>query len=122
MGCDDSDWKAVEGFNLFQSTHPHGVRLILVHPPSAFYFVSIHAPAWGATLISFNVKLLGLPFQSTHPHGVRQSRHRQKVLGTTGFNPRTRMGCDGVIGGLVVAMEGFNPRTRMGCDSLFPLQ
>ncbi len=55
----------------FQPTHPHGVRLI--------YRFLTPVPA---------------PFQPTHPHGVRQSRQRGAPLGTGGFNPRTRTGCD----------------------------
>ena len=55
--------------------------------------VSIHAPAWGATL-GFGAP--GCPpgvFQSTHPRGVRRDlKHRAPP--PSGFNPRTRVGCD----------------------------
>ncbi len=54
----------------FQSTHPHGVRLdeyILTKRPQ---FISIHAPARGATSDPANGLFEG-QFQSTHPHGVR---------------------------------------------------
>ena len=75
----------------FQSTHPHGVRhkallFLSVHncfnprtrmgcdiqTPSELqaWIVSIHAPAWGATLIRHTTKIK-ITFQSTHPHGVR---------------------------------------------------
>ena len=77
--------------------------------------VSIHAPAWGATmprqitlksLAGFNprtrvgcdmpqaaARLVALMFQSTHPRGVRRvpSVAPSYVIG---FNPRTRVGCD----------------------------
>ena len=55
---------------LFQSTHPHGVRLS--HPTFAVLaiHVSIHAPTWGATQIKLLILHL-YRFQSTHPHGVR---------------------------------------------------
>ena len=60
--------------HLFQSTHPRGVR------PGARQKdkkrgdqVSIHAPAWGAT---------------------RRPQHRKPYR--SGFNPRTRVGCDNV--------------------------
>ena len=56
--------------NLFQSTHPHGVRL-----GDAF-----DRQQW-------------LPFQSTHPHGVRP-RGEWRREGVASFNPRTRTGCD----------------------------
>ena len=34
-----------------------------------------------------------------------------------GFNPRTRVGCDGQIKSTTVKRACFNPRTRVGCDS-----
>ena len=35
----------------FQSTHPHGVRQRVRSKCSYYHDVSIHAPAWGATLV-----------------------------------------------------------------------
>ena len=35
--------------NLFQSTHPHGVRLVYIISLHSFLCISIHAPARGAT-------------------------------------------------------------------------
>ena len=54
--------------------------------------VSIHAPAWGATVATTHITY-SAQFQSTHPHGVR----RTEVVTppeVRSFNPRTRMGCD----------------------------
>ena len=99
---------------LFQSTHPHGVRLIRV---SLFIFplcfnprthtgcdtpnnvaapsfaVSIHAPTRGATKLHYY-------FSAT----------------SASFNPRTHTGCDdaGEVRGS--RNLGFNPRTHTGCD------
>ena len=78
--------------------------------------ISIHAPAWGATLVPsiissrfahFNPRTrMGCDrrynafqddvqgFQSTHPHGVRRSRRAAHAHRLRHFNPRTRMGCD----------------------------
>ena len=56
---------------MFQSTHPHGVRLAMLMRNDFGAWVSIHAPAWGAT------------------QGQRQGYERHRS-----FNPRTRMGCD----------------------------
>ena len=70
MGC---DVEVTEGWgeNKFQSTHPHGVRRSITIDVHAIC-VSIHAPAWGATLrASFHD--FAAMFQSTHPHGVRLS-------------------------------------------------
>jgi len=55
----------------FQSTRPHGARPFCAHNCRQGLYVSIHAPAWGATC---------LPGQ----RGQRNS----------GFNPRARMGRD----------------------------
>ena len=98
---------------LFQSTHPHGVRLsvrsyqpqfrVSIHAPArgatrrqkamrGHLEVSIHAPARGATTHSSAVSL-GTWFQSTHPHGVRRRIFRV-IKPLNGFNPRTRTGCD----------------------------
>ena len=57
---------------LFQSTHPRGVRRILREFFLRLIVVSIHAPAWGATN--------ALTLRPATP---------------VGFNPRTRVGCDG---------------------------
>ena len=64
---------------MFQSTHPHGVR-----PKDT-------------TLRSLS--LIG--FQSTHPHGVRPLPLRITPLQTGSFNPRTHTGCDIVIAILI---------------------
>ena len=54
----------------FQSTHPRGVRRISNTPSDAVLRVSIHAPAWGATMLRAP-QILNFSFQSTHPRGVR---------------------------------------------------
>ena len=54
--------------------------------------VSIHAPARGATPVVSGSKVMCL-FQSTHPHGVRRMVSKPN-LSYSGFNPRTRTGCD----------------------------
>ena len=86
----------------FQSTHPHGVRLLFILLPDYAAHVSIHAPTRGATRLYFfsNMNIsrfnprthtgcdlscsTGLmpyfSFQSTHPHGVR---HRVGVFNHT---------------------------------------
>ncbi|GBC63956.1 hypothetical protein DENIS_4956 [Desulfonema ishimotonii] len=56
-------------------------------------YVSIHAPAWGATL-----KKAGARWQKK------------------GFNPRARMGRDTIRNSVPGDQHGFNPRARMGRD------
>ena len=77
--------------------------------------VSIHAPAWGATL-PFLIHDSGTQFQSTHPRGVRLVKHLFPHLTPLGFNPRTRVGCDTLENQFRKDSGSFNPRTRVGCD------
>ena len=70
-GCDLLIPDGTSLATMFQSTHPHGVRL--------FGYLSISSEI--------------LSFQSTHPHGVRRTR-LQITLTSSGFNPRTHTGCD----------------------------
>ena len=92
-GCDPSGSQRLTSLLLFQSTHPHGVRLTSVCYQIQPRDVSIHAPTRGATvlcklvviLICFNPRthtgcdltmtlfwVTLIRFQSTHPHGVRR--------------------------------------------------
>ena len=78
----------------FQSTHPSGVRLNYPGSANGNVVISIHAPQWGATQSAMSL-IQEYRFQSTHPSGVRQAL----VLLLTGetfenFNPRTPVGCD----------------------------
>ena len=98
--------------------------------------ISIHAPGWGATIVSIDCfkkvvfqsthpggvrqvradKMAPyLSFQSTHPGGVRRGRRRHGQPGGD-FNPRTRVGCDPPSGSASALGIYFNPRTRVGCD------
>ena len=77
----------------FQSTHPHGARPCNLSISLNMSFISIHAPAWGAT--EYQERLKGL------------IKH---------FNPRTRMGRDTPSIKNGYWYIDFNPRTRMGRD------
>ncbi len=60
--------------NSFQSTLPHGERLLFGHTLLSASMISIHAPARGAT-VSGSAKLSGnTVFQSTLPHGERRQK------------------------------------------------
>ena len=82
---------------MFQSTHPQGVRRLVVITTVKAAIVSIHAPAGGAT-------------QQTDSRSMVQH----------GFNPRTRRGCDLSKVTALSLSNGFNPRTRRGCDAGSP--
>ena len=79
----------------FQSTRPRGARRDAASLHDGSYYVSIHAPAWGAT-------------------GSAQ----QGMPGRGRFNPRARVGRDGPSGVDPIRTCGFNPRARVGRDLL----
>ena len=101
---------------LFQSTLPRGERQLFGNAKLILFCVSIHAPAWGATLCSVSVVRVcsgfnprsrvgsdaGIPqplrsislFQSTLPRGERHLRHAVERAGQKCFNPRSRVGSD----------------------------
>ena len=55
--------------------------------------ISIHAPAWGATDY-----LVVVTIEYIH------------------FNPRSRVGCDGICPAGMPGNQNFNPRSRVGSD------
>ena len=77
--------------------------------------VSIHAPAWGATDHDILCKILQR-FQSTPPHGGRLLGTEVAGVDGTGFNPRPRMGGDIIKILATPFFPCFNPRPRMGGD------
>jgi len=120
-----------------QSTRPRGAR------PAVYGFVlwqcivSIHAPAWGATVLagfssapgsSFNPRarvgrdrksrdssLNGIKFQSTRPRGARQFPNDPNTQYLC-FNPRARVGRDAQTISFFKTIICFNPRARVGRD------
>ena len=94
VGCDVHRCRCGQGVELFQSTHPRGVR----RPCPG---------ARGRTPV----------FQSTHPRGVRPGRCRPA-------RPRPRVSIHAPAWGATrnprswrCASSSFNPRTRVGCDT-----
>ena len=56
--------------------------------------VSIHAHREGCDEMAYGRGDNYRVFQSTHPRGVRLSAGRSYQVSGSGFNPRTREGCD----------------------------
>ena len=81
---------------------------------TAILRVSIHAPARGATHLTWQC-VAGRVFQSTRPRGARQTKRRPRSA-LTSFNPRAREGRDGDRIGRLSEYHGFNPRAREGRD------
>jgi len=90
----------------------------LIIPPFLNVIVSIHAPARGATTSHSAINSSFVVFQSTHPRGVRLFSRTRSFERNNGFNPRTRAGCDQVSPVSLYKTCCFNPRTRAGCDFL----
>ena len=108
-------------FVRFQSTHPHGVRLVpasafrdltkvSIHAPTRgatfdavyscfFRYVSIHAPTRGATMPLY---IPSLPFEVSIHAPTRGATMLvcSYFRSTQSFNPRTHTGCDKNIQGL----------------------
>ena len=79
--------------------------------------ISIHAPAKGATSV-VSATINSLPFQSTLP---RRERHTP-VYGSSSspvhFNPRSREGSDQKNASKGLSRTYFNPRSREGSDQI----
>ena len=152
MGCDPCAPIASVDFLRFQSTHPRGVRRLPCSRKSPVVDVSIHAPAWGATIGQYDSETLSPSFNprtrvgcdtqvQTITQFLSQVSIHAPAWGATVpsavcstsencFNPRTRVGCDIFFIRRPSIIISFNPRTRVGCDfnrlrsslSLFPFQ
>ena len=84
-------------------------------PPRRRKTVSIHAPAWGATYSAiFSIVDSGVSIHAP-AWGATQWKKLQGRF-PTGFNPRTRVGCDRTMECRFMHPPCFNPRTRVGCD------
>ncbi len=124
----------------FQSTLPRGERHRQSLLLRSFLWISIHAPAWGATVHSMTFCVIIAAFQSTLPRGERRKQHasRTRSIGISihapawgathkawiigedygNFNPRSRVGSDcRTHAGRRAGNNDFNPRSRVGSDA-----
>ena len=138
MGCDMWTMTQSREPNIFQSTHPYGVRLNSVFLASAdARFQSTHP--YGVRLIGCELKRAGSGFQSTHPYGVRRDCAAPSLaappisIHAPVWGATVRRACEArkikisihapVWGATCTGLGwdpwgvNFNPRTRMGCDA-----
>ena len=114
-GCDVSARPQPAALPSFQSTHPRGVRLYSEDSSSVNTFISIHAPARGATEFVLVACWWSLYFNPRTREGCDgKTLLAQWAAGD--FNPRTREGCDPTSAETMRSVADFNPRTREGCD------
>ena len=124
---------------IFQSTLPRGERRSFGLDSGEVFSISIHAPAWGATVYSLMFRYFK-SFQSTLPRGERpfscSSRRCAGIFQSTlprgerhcwffvyehihpHFNPRSRVGSDSMRRIALLRFYDFNPRSRVGSDSI----
>ena len=82
-------------------------------------YVSIHAPARGATL-KYSIRVhKDRMFQSTRPRGARLPYNHGALHDRARFNPRAREGRDCSGHFAEGQRQGFNPRAREGRDKPF---
>ncbi len=111
IGCNCS--RAVQ----FQSTRPHGARPVHRAARSHPAHVSIHAPAWGATLCLRVVRAALAVSIHAPAWGATSTAYRPRAIPTR-FNPRARMGRDSLQPDHPCRCCRFNPRARMGRDEV----
>ena len=126
----------------FQSTHPRGVRPNDTALGTGTNWVSIHAPAWGATkrppccaprTTCFNPRTrvgcdlladitfgMDTAFQSTHPRGVRPTCSGTGCMSIS-FQSTHPRGVRPLVSLALLIHRRFNPRTRVGCDTALPI-
>ena len=159
MGCDSIPSHLNGQYFQFQSTHPRGVRprrwgapwrpwsfnprtrvgcdaaydygyyyfWVSIHAPAwgatrgycakdPAAQVSIHAPAWGATIAPAISPAAESKFQSTHPRGVRRYQNRyDEYRGHVSIHAPA-WGATLRSVPTISSRMSFNPRTRVGCD------
>jgi len=92
-GCDKLPVEFLRDLGLFQSTHPRGVRLGDRVKFEGHTYVSIHAPARGATADA--AAFFDKSYVSIHaPARGATSIYQIRWPYSSSFNPRTREGCD----------------------------
>ena len=128
--------KAFQQAIKFQSTHPRGVRRCALDITRGDFFISIHAPTWGATftmigsetaLFNFNPRThVGCDLQickgslatliSIHaPTWGATSESKTPVL-TKKFQSTHPRGVRHWTADISLSILNFNPRTHVGCD------
>ncbi len=103
----------------FQSTRPRGARLLdSLYGVSHSACVSIHAPAWGATLSRRSAAFDASRFNPRARVGRDRTELHSSISAQRCFNPRARVGRDACCDARSTSARArrFNPRARVGRD------
>ena len=92
MGRDTTKACPGSAVSVFQSTRPHGARLLRQQAVHKIFLFQSTRPHGARRALWGHVKKTKM-FQSTRPHGARP-RKCARACGAPGFNPRARMGRD----------------------------
>ena len=103
----------------FQSTLPQRERRWEFKECNIATYISIHAPAKGATSSRYPFSWSYSSFQSTLPRRERHPLVRHPDRQVTDFNPRSREGSDFRILCSLNPIGYFNPRSHKGSDHAF---
>ena len=94
VGCDFRCHKDKASPEIFQSTHPRGVRPQPCQPAALCQHFNPRTHV-GCDTMSYRLLTERQRFQSTHPRGVRPGGFRRRCSTSSAhFNPRTHVGCD----------------------------
>ncbi len=105
-------------FGQFQSTRPRGARPTMRGGSAIRLPVSIHAPAWGATHEGLHI-FKPSPVSIHAPAWGATLCFFLYILFVSGFNPRARVGRDGILFPTFSYSSSFNPRARVGRDAFW---
>ena len=98
---------------MFQSTRPHGARQTDSEYPASDGYVSIHAPARGATGEGWGACRLLCEFQSTRPHGARRAQAAvTPLLGRVSIHAPARGATVGVVRGRLQGLVSIHAPAR----------
>ena len=100
---------------LFQSTRPRGARQSRMTQAPKQLFISIHAPAWGATFL-LSISRTSITYFNPRARVGRDASSSIRPSLSFHFNPRARVGRDGRTGNQNTGRDNFNPRARVGRD------
>ena len=100
---------------IFQSTLPHGERLLAHLGEQAILNISIHAPAWGATYVwlygraTSEISIHAPAWGATEPRARHEYLNRISIHAPA-WGATIKQSTDGN------RLDHFNPRSRMGSD------